>query len=129
MSMREKMRGDFISRMHRYPQRGWIAGVCAGLAEYFDWNVKLVRVLFLLALIFGGGFPMIVIYCVLWYVMDAAADENAPQRTNTGAATAEQTPADLKSRFARIEQRLGNVEECVVSRDFELRQELRKLEG
>src|SRR5579863_297707 len=44
-----------------------IGGVCAGLAEYFNIDVAIVRVIFVLALIFhGGGF---LIYVVLWIVL------------------------------------------------------------
>lgn len=44
-----------------------IAGVCAGLAEYFNIDVTIVRVIFLLALIFhGGGF---LIYIIFWIVL------------------------------------------------------------
>ena len=32
-------------------------------------------------------------------------------------------------RFARLEDRLGNMEECVTSNEFELRRELKKLES
>lgn len=45
-----------------------LAGVCAGLAEYFDIDATLVRVGFvLLALL--GGFPGILTYVVLWFVI------------------------------------------------------------
>lgn len=44
-----------------------IAGVCAGVAEYFDLDVTLVRVLWLLLTIFGGG--GLIAYLVAWIVM------------------------------------------------------------
>ncbi|MEQ1439946.1 envelope stress response membrane protein PspC [Fontimonas sp. SYSU GA230001] len=133
MSIRDHVReGTFFERLRRYPQRGWVAGVCAGLAEFFDWNVKLIRVLFVVGLIFSGFFPLGVIYLVLWYLMDPAdadtrreaAHDDARRGTNHGAST-----ADLKARFARLEERLRNMEACVTSDEFELRRELRKLEG
>ena len=34
-------------RLYRNPRRGWIAGVCAGLADYFGVGTCLVRVLVL----------------------------------------------------------------------------------
>lgn len=43
---------------------GWIGGVCEGLAESFELNPNLVRVLWVLSIfIFGTGF---VAYLVLW---------------------------------------------------------------
>ena len=46
-----------------------IAGVCAGLAEYFDLDVTLVRVLWLVVTFFSGIIPGIVGYVVAWIVM------------------------------------------------------------
>lgn len=46
-----------------------IAGVCAGIAEYFGWNVTLVRVIYVLLSIFSAGFPGILVYIILWIVM------------------------------------------------------------
>ena len=44
-----------------------IGGVCAGLAEYFNIDPTLVRLLWvLLALVFGGG---VLAYIIFWIVM------------------------------------------------------------
>jgi phage shock protein C len=44
-----------------------IGGVCAGVAEYFDWDVTLVRAAYaILFFFFGVGF---LLYLVLWIVM------------------------------------------------------------
>ena len=50
------------------PQAGRkIAGVCAGMAEYFDLDVTLVRVVWLVVAFFGGcGF---LAYLIAWIVM------------------------------------------------------------
>jgi phage shock protein PspC (stress-responsive transcriptional regulator) len=36
-----------------------IMGVCAGIADYFGWDVTLVRIGFVAAAIFGIGSPVI----------------------------------------------------------------------
>lgn len=46
-----------------------IAGVCAGIAEYFGWDVTLVRVVFALLTIFSAGFPGIIVYIAMWIIM------------------------------------------------------------
>lgn len=49
-----------------------IGGVCAGIAEYFDWDVTLVRVAYaILLFIFGVGFFL---YLILWLVMPLNAE-------------------------------------------------------
>lgn len=44
-----------------------IAGVCAGLAQRFGWNVTLLRLLWLLAVLFLG--TGVVAYIILWIIM------------------------------------------------------------
>jgi len=44
-----------------------IAGVCAGVADYFDIDPTLVRVLWLLATLVPG--PNIIAYVILWIVL------------------------------------------------------------
>jgi len=46
-----------------------VAGVCAGFAEYFNWDVTLVRVLYALISIFSAGFPGLLVYIICWMVM------------------------------------------------------------
>jgi phage shock protein C len=44
-----------------------IAGVCAGLAEYFDLDVSLIRIVWLLCILCGG--IGIIAYIVAWIVI------------------------------------------------------------
>src|SRR6201984_2825827 len=45
-----------------------LGGVCAGLAEYFDMDVTLVRVLWLLVVLCGGtGILLYVFLCVMFF--------------------------------------------------------------
>jgi phage shock protein C len=46
-----------------------IAGVCAGLANYFNFDPTLVRVGYVLLSVLSVGFPGILVYIILWLVM------------------------------------------------------------
>jgi len=46
-----------------------IAGVCAGIADYFGWDPALVRILYLVISIFSAGFPGVLVYIILWIVL------------------------------------------------------------
>jgi len=46
-----------------------IAGVCGGLAEYFDLDVSIIRILFVVLTIFTAGFPGILVYIIMWIVV------------------------------------------------------------
>lgn len=51
-------------RLYRSETDKKIAGVCGGLAEYFNIDPAIVRIIFLaLALFWGGG---IILYIVFW---------------------------------------------------------------
>ena len=44
-----------------------VAGVCQGLANQYGWDVAWVRVITVIAAVFGGGVG-VVVYGVLWVV-------------------------------------------------------------
>ena len=46
-----------------------IAGVCAGIAEYFGWDIALVRILYLVLSSLSAAFPGIIVYIILWIVI------------------------------------------------------------
>src|SRR5580704_14639542 len=57
-------------RMMRSSRDKKSGGVCAGLAEYFDLDPTIVRIVWLLAIFLGGtGF---LLYVVLWIVLPLA---------------------------------------------------------
>ncbi len=52
-----------------------IGGVCAGIADYFNWDITLVRIVYVLATFFtacSGG----IVYLILWLIMPEAGREN-----------------------------------------------------
>ena len=46
-----------------------IAGVCAGIADYFGLDPTVVRVAYVLLSILSVGFPGTLIYIILWIVV------------------------------------------------------------
>jgi phage shock protein C len=54
-------------KLYRDERRKVIGGVCAGLADYFDIDIAIIRALFLLTFIFMGTGLMV--YIVLWIVL------------------------------------------------------------
>jgi phage shock protein C len=58
-------------KLYRSRTQRMIAGVCGGLAEYFNVDATLMRVLFLLLAVFGGS--GIVIYIVMWIIVPDAS--------------------------------------------------------
>lgn len=54
-------------KIQRNTQDKMLAGVCPGLAEYFDVDVTLIRVAFVVA--FLAGFSGALAYLILWIVV------------------------------------------------------------
>ena len=55
--------------MRRSRSQRMIAGVCGGIAEWWGWDVKLVRVLYVLVSVFSAAFPGILAYIILWVLL------------------------------------------------------------
>lgn len=66
-------------RLYRSQTDRQVAGVCGGLADYFNVDATLVRIIFLL-LFFGMGNGFI-IYAVLWMIMPEETDVRVGAKT------------------------------------------------
>src|SRR5215472_1796789 len=118
-------------RLWRDRDRGIIAGVCAGIADYIGIEPIVVRIVAVLCLVFFFP-PTIVVYFILAIVLRpkppalyASADEEAFWR-GVGIAPAD-TLHSLKRKFADLEARLAQMEGQVVSGDFDLHRHFRDL--
>ncbi len=54
--------------LFRARQGKMVAGVCAGFARRYGWDVALVRLVLALAVVFGCGTPLLA-YLIAWIVM------------------------------------------------------------
>lgn len=132
------MKSRSFAGLRRIPQRGVVAGVCAGIADYFGWSVKLLRAALVISVLLGAG-AMIVVYLILWYVMDPVEADSPPAGTGSGydggggpgpsAGGRRPTMAEVQMRFERLDARLRGIEECVTDGELELRREFKKLEA
>lgn len=55
-------------RLTRSTTDKWLAGVCGGIANYFDWDPAIVRLVYLLLTVFTA-FSGLLVYIVLWICM------------------------------------------------------------
>lgn len=49
-----------------------LAGVCAGVAEYFGIDTTLLRILYAVCTLFSGAFPGLILYIILMVIMPEA---------------------------------------------------------
>ena len=57
-----------LDGLYRPREPRMIAGVCAGFALRYGWDVAIVRLVLALGVLFGAGLPLIV-YVIAWVVM------------------------------------------------------------
>jgi phage shock protein C len=66
----KELEGTMPKRLYRVPSQGRIAGVCAGIAEYLDADVTLIRLLWLvLSVVPGGIIGGLIAYIAAWLIM------------------------------------------------------------
>ncbi|NMM48075.1 PspC domain-containing protein [Marinigracilibium pacificum] len=46
-----------------------VAGVIGGLAEYFNMDSSLLRIIYVLVSLFSAAFPGLIVYIILWVIM------------------------------------------------------------
>lgn len=121
---------DNPHRLYRDKENAMLAGVCAGIADYFGFNRKGTRVVTVLLALLPPFFAFVVIsYLVLAIVLPVkpvALYENQEQAEFwRGVSNA---PSDvfgsLRHRFRELNLRLERMEAFITSKEFEIDREL-----
>lgn len=92
-----------MKKLYRSRSDEMIAGVCGGLADYFEIDPTIIRLLFVLLLFAGtGGFW---IYIILWIVMplqpeniDNSIDVKEKPAASSATQTIDVQPVEEKSK-------------------------------
>jgi phage shock protein PspC (stress-responsive transcriptional regulator) len=67
-----------VKKLHRLVEDRKLAGVCAGLGEYFDLDPLFFRLFFIASLVFGGIGALV--YVLMWIMVpEQPAAEGAPR--------------------------------------------------
>ncbi len=147
-----KRRGELF----RNPSRGKIAGVCAGIADYFGWETWLVRILVVSGVLFGMPF-LILGYVAAWFILDKDPSSTNPIKgraaQNKSSFSAKDTTDehvanesikvkariwqsgeppkqafhDIRRKFRSLEYKLQGMEKYVTSAEFTVSREINKL--
>lgn len=118
-------------KLYRNPKHAMLAGVCAGLADYFGLSRTLVRFLYICGLIFAWP-----VFFLAYIVMIFAV----PKRPEVVYVTSEDevfwramrfTPkvtfTDLRHTFRQMEERMRRMENYVTSSEFDFESEYRNM--
>lgn len=80
-----------------------IAGVCSGLAAYFNLDAVLIRLLFFVSIFFGGS--GIFIYAILWFIMPEAKTAVDQTEMQGYAVTLESLEKTIKEKISSPEKK------------------------
>jgi phage shock protein C len=122
-------------RLYRDRENAMLAGVCAGIAEYFGLNRKGVRLVTALSLLFPPFFAFVVVsYAVLAIVLPSKpADLYQSSEQADFWRGVSNAPSDvfgaLSHRFRELNLRLERMEAFVTSKEFEIDRELGRGRG
>lgn len=58
-------------KLYRSQKQKMIAGICGGLAEYFNIDVSLARLLFVALALLTALLPMVLFYIIAWIIVPA----------------------------------------------------------
>ncbi|MGC1035311.1 envelope stress response membrane protein PspC [Pantoea agglomerans] len=111
-------------KLWRKPDEGKFMGVCAGLAEYLDIPVRLLRVIVVLSLFFGLFLFTVIAYFVLGFVLDVKpVSASQTERQPSASELLDQ----LESTLQRDERSVRDLERYVTSETFSVRSRFRQI--
>ncbi|MFC3032409.1 envelope stress response membrane protein PspC [Pseudoalteromonas fenneropenaei] len=129
--------------LFRDPKRGKLAGVCAGLSDYFNIELWLVRIICISAILLVGPF-IVVLYVACWFILDCKPQDFDAVKPSQEAAQHEERVSvkfkvwqkgepprqalyELKDRFTRLDSRIQKLETYVTSPEYTVSREIDRL--
>jgi len=122
---------DRRRRFYRSTDRAVIGGVCAGLADYFGFKLKVIRILAVCALLVAMPATLIAYFGTVFLVASRpamnSASEYDPGFRQALRSDPVQTLSDVRRKYQGIDSRLARLERFVTSPRYNLEQEFKHL--
>ena len=121
----------FDRRFVRSADGAVLGGVCAGLADYFGFNLKVTRVLAVIGFLMNPPLAALAYLAAVLLIPSRPTRDPAPRvdpafRQSLRASPA-QTMSDVRRRFQSLDRRLARLEKYVTSSRYQLDREFREL--
>jgi phage shock protein C len=129
MMMNEQTNGS--RQFRRSADNAMLGGVCAGIADYFGFNLKATRFLafigFLLNPLLGLAAYVAVVMLVPSAHSAASRPDVDPRFQRTIRSSPQRAISDVSRRFQSLDRRLARLEKYVTSGRYKLDREFRDL--
>jgi len=103
-------------KLYRSVTDKMLGGVCGGLAEYFSIDPVLVRLIFVLAVIFGGS--GILAYIILWIIIPQKPFIITPFNTNPPSSDSQPSGEEKKSENPEFNMSAMNINKSQSNRSI-----------
>ncbi len=117
-------------RFYRNADKAMLGGVCAGIADYFGFNLCVTRLLVVIAF-FTMPVTLIGYLALVLLVPSVSAAERPrpvdPEFHRAMRSSPSQTMSDVRSRFKALDRRLARLEKYVTSSRYQLDREFDRL--
>jgi len=115
---------------YRRTDNAMLGGVCAGLANYFGFNLRVTRILAVIA--FFVAMPMaVIVYLAVVFLVPARAigqeERGSLKSWRARRVSPEQMASEVRSKTQSLDRRLARLEKYITSRRYELDEEFRNL--
>jgi phage shock protein C len=119
------------NKLYRDTENAKVAGVCAGLADYFSWDVDAVRFATIIAAILFSVTTVTLYVAAAFFLprkpKDLYDDKSEEQYWRKYRKSPKDTMADTRYRFRRLERKLSRLEAYVTSGRYDLDREINDL--
>ena len=127
--------GTREGRLYRDSDRAVLGGVCAGLARYLGFNLKVTRFLAVIAFLCAMPFAVIGYLAAVFLIPSSSStiyDESRYEETRKEGLREEirrvkPTVGEVRKRYESMDERLARIEKYVTSSRYELDEKFRRL--
>jgi len=122
-------------RLYRDKDKAVLGGVCAGLAEYLGFNLKVTRFLAFIAFLCAMPFAVVGYLAAVFLIParsskayeEADYEELRKEKLREEIRRAKPDVDEVRRRYQSMDERLANIEKYVTSSQYELDEKLRRL--
>ena len=122
-------------RLYRDADRAVLGGVCAGLANYLGFNLKVTRLLCIIAFLCAFPFALIAYLAAVFLIPASSSrlydegmhDERRKEALREEILRARPTVTEVRERYKSLEERLARIEKYITSSRYDLDEEFRRL--
>ena len=123
-------------KLYRDAKNGKLAGVCAGIAEYFGAEVWVIRLLVVSIFIFSAGFFVVLAYIAAYFILDEMPEQrewqqsiyqkhNVKQKAWQAGQSAQQILENINGELDKAEKDIEHLEGYVTSFAFKMDHEFK----